>query len=77
MRCDEMLQLLAARKVKYPVFVISAHDTMIQREAIKECADQGLNVSYLSKPWTIEQLRALLLKHLGPGDNLAGNRHSA
>ena len=69
--CLEMLRLLAANQVKYPVFVISAHDTMDEREAMQVCA-QGLNVSYLSKPILCEQLRALLLKHLGPDDGLMG-----
>jgi DNA-binding NarL/FixJ family response regulator len=68
--CDEILRLLAARKVKYPIFVISAWAEWLKPEKLlDEFVDQGLNVSLLSKPFTLEQLRALLLKHLGPGDN--------
>ena len=33
-------------------------------------AGPDLNVTLLRKPFMIEQLRALLLKHLGPGDGL-------
>jgi DNA-binding response OmpR family regulator len=61
---EALLRVLAEKKVTYPIFVISARAEYI------EYLDQGLNVSLLSKPFTLEQLRSLLLKHLDPSDNL-------
>jgi DNA-binding NtrC family response regulator len=69
MKGDKLLQLLAKRKVKYPVFVISAWGGMIEQELLKPVA-QGLNVTLLPKPFTHEQLRLLLSKHLDPGKGL-------
>jgi CheY-like chemotaxis protein len=69
-RCGETLRLLAARKVKYPIFVITAYaEWLKENDFPREFLDQGLNVTLLSKPFTVEQLRSLLSKHLGPGEN--------
>ena len=67
-RGDELLQILAKRKVKYPVFVISAYAP----EDVLLYAGPDLNVTLLRKPVTMEQLRALLLKHLGPARTPGG-----
>ena len=68
---DGLLQLLAARKVKYPIFVISAAIEAIRAtDFLREYKDQGLNITFLPKPFTMEQLSPLLLKHLDPGDGL-------
>jgi DNA-binding NtrC family response regulator len=67
MRGPEILKALAARKVKYPVFVISA---FAPEENVVVSAGPGLNVTLLRKPFNVEQLRALLREHFGPGDGL-------
>jgi hypothetical protein len=36
---------------------------------LREYVATGLNVTLLSKPFTVEQLRSLLLKHIGPVKN--------
>jgi DNA-binding NtrC family response regulator len=67
MRGDELLQLLAARKAKYPVFLISAYgESLALNDFLERFLYQGLNVSLVSKPFTLEQLRPLLSKHLEP-----------
>jgi DNA-binding NtrC family response regulator len=67
MRGDELLQLLAARKAKYPVFLISSYgESLASNDFLERFLYQGLNVSLLSKPFLVEQLRALLSKHLDP-----------
>lgn len=65
--CTEMLRILASRKVKYPIFVISGHAETIKSRGLLDDAVQGLNVTFLSKPFTIGQLNAELCKHFGPG----------
>jgi DNA-binding NtrC family response regulator len=68
---EALLRVLAEKKVKYPIFVISARAEYIEaNDLLGGYLDQGLNVSLLSKPFTLEQLRSLLLKHLDPSDNL-------
>jgi CheY-like chemotaxis protein len=66
----EMLPLLAERKVKYPILVVSGSFLMEGVESkARECAGPDLNVSFLTKPFTLKQFNLELLKHLGPGDN--------
>jgi two-component system response regulator ChvI len=68
--CGEMLRALAARKVKYPIFVISGHaESDMAKGLVRQFVAQGLKVTLLSKPWTVGQLRALLLEHLGSSYN--------
>jgi DNA-binding response OmpR family regulator len=67
---DGLLQLLAARKVKYPIFLMSASIESIRAtEFLRKYEDQGLNITFLPKPFTLEELRPMLLKHFGPSDN--------
>jgi DNA-binding NarL/FixJ family response regulator len=68
--CREMLRLLAARQVKYPIFVISGYESEEIKALVRQLMDRGLNVTFVAKPPTVVQLRSLLSKHLGPGDNL-------
>jgi CheY-like chemotaxis protein len=66
--CEQMFRFLAARRVKYAIFVISAWaESDRAKEMVRQYVDQGLNVTLLEKPYTLEQLRSLLSKHLGPG----------
>jgi DNA-binding NtrC family response regulator len=61
----EILRRLAAKKVGYPVFVISARAEIpwVER-AVKEAKLQGLNIALLSKPFLIEELWRLMAEHL-------------
>jgi CheY-like chemotaxis protein len=69
--CGEMLRILASRQVKYPIFVISGYaESDMAKGLVRQFVAQGLNVTLLAKPWEPDQLRSLLLKHLGPGDGL-------
>ena len=66
----EILQRLAAMKVRCPIFVISAVAKLCGAEKLlEEYSAQGLNVTLLEKPFMVAELRSLLLKHLGPGCN--------
>ena len=63
----EMLRLLAARQVKYPVLVVSGCLSVSGMEGLaKKCAGPNLNVSYLTKPFTTELFYQGLFKCLGP-----------
>jgi CheY-like chemotaxis protein len=65
----KILERLAAMKIKCPIFVISAAIEAIKATtSLREYKDQGFNITFLPKPFTLEQLRPLLSKHLGPGD---------
>ncbi len=61
----ELLPLLAKRNVKYPILVLSGS---LSREGYelrtRQLAGPNLNVSYLKKPFTQEQLYAELDKHI-------------
>ena len=61
MRCDEMLQVLAAKRVKYPVFVISVY---AQEKDVLPYKGPDLQVAFLAKPFLLEDLRRLLSLHL-------------
>ncbi len=63
----ELLRILAARKVKYPIIMMSAYAEALKPERwLDEFADHPLNFSFLSKPFLLEDLRRLMSKHLGP-----------
>ena len=63
----ELLQLLAARQVKYPILVVSGCLSISGMEGIaKKCAGPNLNVSYLTKPFTAELFYQGLFKCLDP-----------
>lgn len=65
-KADELLGILAKRKVKYPVFVISAYAESLEASGFpRGFRDQGLNVSLVSKPFLLDDLRRLLSRHLG------------
>jgi len=65
----QLLSLLAQRKVRFPVLVLSGS---LSREGYgsraREYAGPVLNASFLQKPFTPEQLYAELSKHFGPGE---------
>ncbi|MGD1087139.1 MAG: response regulator [Verrucomicrobiota bacterium] len=56
--CTEMLTRLAARKIKYPILVISASH-MFDVDTLRGWGS-GLNVSFLSKPITVKQFHAAI-----------------
>lgn len=65
-----MLPLLAERKVKYPILVVSGSFSMSGVESkARQCAGPDLNVSYLPKPFTMERFNLELSKLLGSVDN--------
>lgn len=67
--CDEMFRLLAAKKITYPIVVISLYGESLKADGtLKVYADIGLNITPISKPITAEQLLGELAKHLGPGN---------
>ena len=61
----ELLERLAVRKAKYPIFVLSAY---AKEEQVRAAAGPDLNVSLLSKPFKVEDLYGLLRVHVGPLD---------
>ena len=61
----EMLSLLAKKKVKYPILVYSGSLAIEGYEGTaRQAAGSNLNVSFLTKPATQEQLCSELSKHL-------------
>lgn len=61
----ELLQVLANRGAKYPIFVMSAYAEYIQgKNLLRNFVAQGLNVSLISKPFTAEQLWQLMSEKL-------------
>jgi len=66
----ELLQLLAVRRVKYPILVVSGCLSISGMEGLaKKCAGPNLNVSYLTKPFTPDLFKKGLLKCLGPSSH--------
>ena len=59
----EMLQLLAAKRVNFPILIISATAT---QEKVSQSAGGELNVRLLQTPWTMESLRRELVNLVGP-----------
>lgn len=59
--CKEILTRLAERKVKYPILVISAvldlYKKMVWVQDVRRDWGPNLNVSFLSKPYTIKEFR--------------------
>jgi DNA-binding response OmpR family regulator len=59
----ELLSLLAKRKVKYPVLVLSGSLAMEGYQSrVRQLIGSDLNVSFLKKPFTFDQLYAELSK---------------
>lgn len=66
MRFPEILDRLADRRGKFPVFVLSAWaESDTAKEMVKRCKDEGWNVTLLSKPFLLDDLRRPLSLHLG------------
>ena len=64
--CKEMLRILAERKVKYPIFVISAGINWAKAgEPFSDFVNQGLNLTLLPKPFSVDEFWWLLLIHIG------------
>jgi len=61
-----LLQVLASKRVTYPIFVISASAEWIaSHKSLDQVISQGLNVALLSKPITLDDLRRHLSSYLG------------
>ena len=59
----QLLQILANKGIKYPVVVISA---CAVSKSLDDFVGQGLNVTLLSKPFTLEGLRRVIAQALVP-----------
>jgi CheY-like chemotaxis protein len=67
----EMLRLLAARKVIFPILVVSGSLSVSGMEGLaKQCAGSNLKTSYVTKPFTEELFFKGLRKCLGPSSHL-------
>jgi TPR repeat protein/FixJ family two-component response regulator len=65
---DGLLRVLAERRVKFPIFVITAYAECIEeKDGLRGLLDQGLNVTLLSKPFLMEDLRRLIAEHVDLG----------
>jgi FixJ family two-component response regulator len=53
----ELLRLLAEKKVKYPMIVLSGH---AQEKDVQSCAGPNLNVTFLSKPFPAKAFNAAI-----------------
>jgi len=62
---DELLQLLAARKVKFPILLMSA---FAKAENVQAAAGPDLDVTFLMKPFSVSLFNAYLRLNLGPCD---------
>lgn len=64
MGCAEMFEALAVRKIKYPIFVISAFaSATLNKHLTKLNQTLGLTIKLLPKPYEIDGLRRLLSRH--------------
>ncbi len=64
---DELLRLLTARNVKYPIFVMSAW--VKTKEALRPgCIGPNLNVTLMPKPFPLDELYWQLLSNVGLSD---------
>jgi CheY-like chemotaxis protein len=62
----EILERLAAMKLRCPIFVLSASADIVQKgNLLRDYVAAGLNVTLLAKPFLLEDLRLLLSLHLG------------
>ena len=61
----QMLRLLARRRVRFPILVISGSAT---EEDVQSCAGTDLKVSFLPKPFDLREFWRELSHHLGAGD---------
>ena len=67
----ELLQRLAQHRVTFPILVVSGSFSVSGWEAYaKQCAGPHLNVSFLTKPYTVELFQLALRKCLGLGGAL-------
>jgi len=62
---DELLHLLTARKVKFPILIMSA---FAEAENVEAAAGPDLNVTFLKKPFSVSLFKAYLRLNLGPCD---------
>jgi DNA-binding response OmpR family regulator len=60
----EMVQRLAQKEVKYPIFLMSAYKTPESMRIIEECA-MRLNLTYFPLPFDVATIRAALVSNLG------------
>jgi CheY-like chemotaxis protein len=64
--CVEVLERLRARKVSYPIFVISLHAEMVRADGlIPDALYRDLNLTVVGKPLFAEELWSLLSSRLG------------
>ena len=73
----ELLELLASRKVKFPILVLSGS---LAREGIeakaRQCAGPNLSVTFLMKPATPEQICAVLANYITAKNDFAQHQTS-
>lgn len=55
---EEICNRLLARKAAYPIIVNSAWEPTAQW--VRQCADEGLNVRFLERPFRVEEFRKVL-----------------
>jgi DNA-binding NtrC family response regulator len=61
---DEILHRLTARRAEYPIFVISGNS--VAREKLQAgCIGSDLKVTFMAKPFKLDELRQHLDTHLG------------
>jgi len=61
----ELLSKLAEKHMKIPVLLITAHDT----DCIREFADTGIKITFLQKPFGVEQFWRTIDGLVGPCDH--------
>jgi DNA-binding NtrC family response regulator len=67
MRCEELLTRLAGMKNPCSVVLDSGYDeTRVFDEFTTTIPGLSLNVEFVAKPYSPEQMQAVLAKHLGP-----------
>lgn len=66
---EEIVGRLVERKVNYPIVVMSGYGPAEPEQWVKDYAKRGLNVTFLAKSFSAEQLYAELAKHFGAGEN--------
>ena len=61
----ELLRKLAEKRAKIPVLLITAHDT----DCIREFSDSGIKITFLQKPFGVEQFWRTIDGLVGPCDH--------
>lgn len=63
-RCDEMFEFLARKKIKYPIFVITASaDLFLKKHLLEVSRKLGLTIRIQGKPCMPDDLRRLMSRY--------------